>query len=192
MKANKLPQKLLWMDLEMTGLDPDEHRILEVAAIITNFKLKELTKYHAYIKQPQSQLDKMKQAPWYDWGGGVRTLSGTVYDVAIKNGLIDSLKKHGKSAKQVENELITLVEENFEQQPILAGNSIHQDRRFIRRWWPKLEKLLHYRMLDVSSFKVFMQGRYGVDWKKPDEHKALEDIRGSIKELDYYSKKIKA
>lgn len=180
------------MDLEMTGLDPDEHRILEVAAIITDFKLKELNKYHAYIKQPGLQLEKMKQAPWYDWTGGVRTLRGTVYDMATNNGLIDSVKKHGKSQGQVEKELIALVKENFEQQPILAGNSIHQDRRFIRRWWPKLEKLLHYRMLDVSSFKVYMQGRYEVDWKKPDEHKALEDIRGSIKELDYYSKKIKA
>jgi oligoribonuclease len=185
------PDKLLWVDMEMTGLDPDEHRILEVAAIITDFKFNELALYQAYVKQPQTQLNKMKTAPWYDWSGGVKRLSGTVYEVAEKNGLINNLAKAGKSSKIVETELANLVKTHFNQQAILAGNSIHQDRRFIRRWWPNLEKLLHYRMLDVSSWKVFMHGRYGLDWKKPDEHKALEDIRGSIAELKYYSKKIK-
>lgn len=184
------PQRLLWMDLEMTGLDPEEHRILEVAAIVTDFNFKELAQFQAYVKQPQNQLVKMKQAPWYDWTDGVKKRSGTVYDVAEHNGLINHLRTDGQTSKTVEDKLIKLVKTNFTQQAILAGNSIHQDRRFIRRWWPRLEKLLHYRMLDVSSWKVFMHGRYGLGWKKPDAHIALEDIRGSMAELKYYTKKI--
>lgn len=170
----------------MTGLDPDEHRIVEVAAIVTDFKFKEIAHYQAYVKQPQSQLNKMKLAPWYDWTGGVRKLSGTVYEVAEKNRLFENLIKHGKTSRQVESELVELVKMNFDQQVILAGNSIHQDRRFIRRYWPRLERLLHYRMLDVSAWKVFIHGRYQLDWKKPDKHQALEDIRGSMDELKYY------
>lgn len=180
------PLRLLWVDMEMTGLEPDNHRILEVAVIITDFQFKELARYQAYVKQPQKELDKMKNAPWYDWTGGVRRQSGTVYDMAQKNGLIDAMKKQGKTTKAVEKELCDLVKIHFDQQAILAGNSVHQDRRFIRQYWPKLESLLHYRMLDVSAWKVFMQGRYGLDWKKQDNHRALDDIEGSIMELEYY------
>lgn len=181
-----LPKRLLWIDIEMTGLEPEQHRIIEIAAIVTDFKLKELAQYHAFVKQPKTQLDKMKQAPWYDWTGGVRKLSGNVYDVAKKNGIFEELEQHGKTSRQVESELVKFVKTNFDQQAILAGNSIHQDRRFIRHYWPRLEKVLHYRMMDVSTWKVFIQGRFGLDWKKPDNHRALEDIRGSMAELKYY------
>jgi len=174
----------------MTGLDPEEHRILEVAAVVTDFQFNQLDHYHAFIKQPTAQLNKMKLAPWYEWSGGVRKLSGTVYDVAAKNGLIDNLVKQGKPSRSVESDLVKLVKRQFDQQAILAGNSIHQDRRFIRRWWPHLDKLLHYRMLDVSAWKVFMHGRFGVDWKKPDNHKAAEDIQGSMQELEYYLRQL--
>jgi oligoribonuclease len=73
----------------------------------------------------------------------------------------------------------------------LAGNSIHQDRRFIRHHWPELEAKLHYRMLDVSAFKLWMQGSRGISFNKPDNnHRALEDIRGSVAELKYYLEKL--
>lgn len=185
-----LPKQLLWIDLEMTGLEPDKHRIVEVAAIVSDFKFKEIAKYHAYVKQPKARLEEMKNSPWYDWSGGVRKLSGNVYEVAERNGLFEQLKKHGKSSKLVESELIRFVKEHFDQQAVLAGNSIHQDRRFIRRYWPKLDAALHYRMLDVSAWKVFMQGRYGLNWQKPDSHRAMEDIRGSMGELQYYLKEL--
>lgn len=186
MTKKQLPKRLLWVDLEMTGLDPEKDRILEVAAIVTDFKFKEIAQYHAYVKQPKKQLDMMKSAPWYDWSGGVRKFKGTVYEMADKNGLFEDLKKYGKTTKQVETELIKLIKTYFDQQAILAGNSIHQDRRFVRRYWPKLDELLHYRMLDVSAWKVFMQGRYGLNWQKPDNHRATEDIRGSMAELQFY------
>lgn len=178
------------MDLETTGLDPDEHRILEVAVFITDFKFNEIATYHAYINQPSTQLQKMKSAPWYQWTDGRKKLRGTVYDMAQQSGVLEKLKTEGETSKSVEANLVQLVNKHFDQQAILAGNSIHQDRRFIRRWWPRLEKTLHYRMLDVSAWKVFMQGRFGVSWQSPLDHRAEEDIRGSMQELEYYLKQL--
>jgi oligoribonuclease len=68
----------------------------------------------------------------------------------------------------------------------LAGNSIHNDRNFIKRWWPEVDELLHYRMLDVSSLKIIMQGKYGLSFEKNDAHRAYDDIQASIAELQYY------
>lgn len=84
------------------------------------------------------------------------------------------------------------MDEHFEDGPVLlAGNSIHQDRKFIDRWWPKFSRRLHYRMLDVSAWKVVMEGKYKKKFAKPENHRALEDIRGSIEELRYYLSKVK-
>ena len=73
----------------------------------------------------------------------------------------------------------------------MGGNSIHQDRRFIRAEWKKLEKMLHYRMLDVSAWKVVMSAKFKRVFAKPENHRALDDIRGSIEELKFYLKKVK-
>jgi oligoribonuclease len=75
---------------------------------------------------------------------------------------------------------------------ILAGNSIHQDRKFIENEWPRLNERLHYRMLDVSAWKVVFDGKYKKRFAKPEAHRAMEDIRGSIQELNYYLGKVKA
>ncbi len=75
---------------------------------------------------------------------------------------------------------------------VLAGNSIHNDRNFIKRWWPEVDKLLHYRMLDVSSYKILMQAKYGVEFHKKDVHRATADIQASIAELQYYLEQLKA
>lgn len=179
------PKKLLWVDLEMTGLDPNHDRILEVGAVVTDFKFNELDTYEAVVKQSQADLDRMRRAPWYEWQGSRRVQTGTVYDMAEQNGLLEKVAK-GKDETIVQQELINVVRHHFDQSVVLAGNSIHQDRRFIRKWWPELEKMLHYRMLDVTSFKIWMQGSRGHEFQKPDDHRALEDIRGSIEELQYY------
>jgi len=95
--------------------------------------------------------------------------------------------EHGKSLHEVEKELIALVEAEFGREPaVLAGNSIHNDRNFIKHWWPALDLRLHYRMLDVSSFKVLMQGKYGNEFEKKDVHRAFDDIQASIAELQFY------
>jgi oligoribonuclease len=93
----------------------------------------------------------------------------------------------GKSSDQVEQELIALVQEHFGDEPaVLAGNSIHNDRLFVRQWWPHLDLKLHYRMLDVSAWKVLMQGKYGVTFEKQEVHRAFDDIQASIAELHHY------
>jgi len=173
----------------MTGLDTELDRITEVGLIITDFEFNELASYEAVIKQEDEVLERMRNSPWYDWTTGQREEKGTIYDMATASGLLDKIRE-GKSESDVEDEVVEIVNTNFDQRVILAGNSIHNDRKFIVRWWPKLESLLHYRMVDVTSLKVIMQGTGRKEYVKPDNHRALEDIRGSIAELQYYLKKL--
>lgn len=189
---SKTPQKLLWMDLEMTGLEPEEDRIIEVAAIVTDFEFKEVGSYEAIIKQPPSVLERMKNAAWYDWSSGNRKVMGSVYEMHTQSGLLEKIASEGRDELEIEQELIDFGTKHFDTAICLAGNSIHQDRRFIRRWWPRFEEILHYRMLDVTSFKIFMQGKHKIRFNHPDSHRAIEGIRGSIKELEYYLKKLQS
>jgi oligoribonuclease len=170
-----VPTKLLWVDLEMTGLDAAQDVILEVAAEITDFNMVTLASYEARIKQPQKVVvDRMQKNVWWaDYP-------------ANRDEFVQKLGE-GKPNAQVEQELIALVQEHFGEEPaVLAGNSIHNDRNFIKQWWPALDLKLHYRMLDVSAWKVFMQGRYGVEFEKKEVHRAFDDIQASIAELQYY------
>jgi oligoribonuclease len=87
----------------------------------------------------------------------------------------------------VQQELVALIKTHFGDEPaVLAGNSIHKDRGFIQHWWPEVDALLHYRMLDVSAFKVLMQGKFAVNYQKDNNHRASDDIQASITELQYY------
>jgi len=169
------PTKLLWVDLEMTGLDPLSDVILEVAAEITDFEFKTLANYEAMVRQPREVVvDRMQKNVWWkDYP-------------ANRDEFINKLEQ-GKPSEQVERELVELVEQHFGDEPaVLAGNSIHNDRKFIAQWWPGLDLKLHYRMLDVSAWKVFMQGRYGVNFEKREIHRAFDDIQASIAELQNY------
>lgn len=169
------PTKLLWVDLELTGLDPRQDVILEVAAEISDFDFKTLANYEALVTQPrQTVLDRMQKNTWWK-------------DFPENRDEFVAKLDSGKPTKQVEQELIELVEQHFGTEPaVLAGNSIHNDRNFIRQWWPGLDLKLHYRMLDVSAWKVFMQGKYGVQFEKKNVHRAFDDIQASIAELQYY------
>lgn len=183
--ANAKQKKLLWVDLEMTGLDPVEDRILEVAAIVTDWDFKELATYEAAVKVSQRIINK-------------RMLKGDAADFwnsvpKTRDALLAQNKAEKRSTHAVEKELIAFLDQNFDTKlPILlSGNSIHQDRKFIDREWPRLSKKLHYRMLDVSAWKVVFEGKFGKKFAKREEHRALDDIRGSIEELQYYLKKMK-
>jgi oligoribonuclease len=164
--------KLLWMDLEMTGLDSKSDVIIEVAAEVTDFDFKTLASYEAVIAQPQDKLDQMDE-----WCTTQHT----------KSGLLERIKNEGRVEKEVVHELVGFITAEFGDEPaILAGNSIHNDRQFIKNWWPEIDSLLHYRMLDVSSFKILMQSKYQVEFKKKEVHRAFDDIQASIAELQHY------
>ena len=173
--------KLLWVDLEMTGLDPVEDRILEVAAIATDWNYKELATFEAVKKVGSNLIKKRMVGEFWEKYSSVR-------DALIEQN--DS----GANGRTVENQLLEFIDEHFDSdEPVLlAGNSIHQDRKFIENEWPRLNARLHYRMLDVSAWKVVFAGKYGKKFAKPEAHRALEDIRGSIEEIKYYAKKVKA
>jgi oligoribonuclease len=175
--------KLLWVDLEMTGLDPVQDRILEVAAIATDWDFHEIAAYEAAVKVgPRLFEQRIKAAPdfWQKFPD--------VRDALIAQN--DSDK--AKGGRTVENELLEFIDAHFDadERIILAGNSIHQDRKFIDNEWGRLAARLHYRMLDVSAWKVVFDGKYDKRFAKPEVHRALDDIRGSIMELKYYLGKV--
>lgn len=184
--ANKKQKYILWIDLEMTGLDPVEDRILEVGAIITDWNFKEIATYEAAIKVgPRLVERRMKKGPAADFWNSVPE---------TRDALIRQNDEHGRSGRTIENELLALIDEYFEQgiPVLLAGNSIHMDRRFIEREWTRLNERLHYRMLDVSAWKVVFEAKFKKKFAKREAHRALDDIRGSIEELQYYMKRVKA
>ncbi|HSW79304.1 MAG TPA: oligoribonuclease [Candidatus Saccharimonadales bacterium] len=166
------PTKLLWMDLEMTGLDSAKDVILEVAVEVTDFNFKTLASYEAVIHQSHRALKHANE-----WAKAQHA----------KSGLTERVKTQGRPEKDVIHELIGFIKAEFGDEPaILAGNSIHNDRQFIKRWWPEVDTLLHYRMLDVTSLKIYMMGRYGVEYEKKEVHRAFDDIQASIAEWQYY------
>lgn len=175
---------ILWVDLEMTGLDPVNDRILEVAAIVTDWDFNELATYEAAVKVGPGLLAKRMKISQAFWDA----------NPASRDSLIKQNDELGRSGRTIEDELLAFIDEHFEtDKPVLlAGNSIHQDRKFIDNEWPRLAGRLHYRMLDVSAWKVVFEGKFKKRFTKPEEHRALGDIRGSIMELNYYLKKVKA
>ena len=174
------PTKILWVDLEMTGLDPVEDRILEVAAIVTDWDFKELATYEAVVKVDDGLVKRRMVGEFWEAFPEVRTT-------------LQKQNETGEDADVVEDELLMFIDQHISEvdKVLLAGNSIHQDRRFIASEWPRLDARLHYRMLDVTAWKVVMEGRFGKKFAKPEAHRALEDIRGSMQELKYYLGKVK-
>ncbi len=164
-------EKWLWIDLEMTGLDVNNEVIIEVAAIITDYDFNELADYQAVVKQPQEYIDRMDE-----WNTEHHNASG----------LVDKIPT-GKLPHRVESELCTLIDHHFHgKRAIIAGNSIAQDRTFIKKYFKEIEARLHYRMLDVTSWKLVITDKLGIEYGKQNSHRALDDIRESIEELKYY------
>jgi len=180
-KKSFKPERILWVDLEMTGLDPVEDRILEVGAIVTDWDFKEIARFEAVKKVGPNLMKKRMVGEFWDEFSDVR-------DALIAQNT------DGKNGRTVENELLAFIDEHIgtEGKVLLAGNSIHQDRRFIANEWQRLDARLHYRMLDVSAWKVVFEGKFRKKFAKPEAHRAIDDIHGSIEELQYYLKKVKA
>lgn len=174
-KKHLKPTKLLWVDLEMTGLDPHKDVILEIAAEITDFDFKPLASYEARVTHSRETVEKhMARNLW--WNDYPKN----------RDDFLNKLSE-GKPSSQVEKEFAALIREHFGNEPaILAGNSVHADRGFIEAHWPEAFSLLHYRMLDVTAWKVVMQGKYNKEYTKKETHRAFDDIHESIEELKFY------
>ena len=168
---------LLWIDLEMTGLSPEDDRILEVAAIATDWDMNEIDTFTEIVKVDEKLIRERMVGEFWE-------KNKESYDALV------SQNNDGKPAKEVEKELLKFVEKNFGDTVYLAGNSIHQDQKFIEREWPKLNAKLHYRQLDVSAWKIYFENALHRKFMKPENHRALDDIRGSIEELKWYLKMV--
>ncbi len=156
----------------MSGLEVSKCRILEVAAIVTDMQLNELDKYEAIVHQPPEVIEAMDE-----WCTAQHGASGLTAAVA-----------EGRNEAEVEYELRKKIDRWWPRsaQAILCGNSIATDRDFIREYWPTVAEKLHYRIVDVSSFKVIFKGKFGMEFAKEGSHRALGDIRESIAELSHY------
>lgn len=168
-----LPTKLFWIDLEMTGLDVNKEVIIECAALITDFDFRILDQYEAVVKQPQKYLDAMD-----DWNKTHHRDSGLTAKVPS-----------GYDPQDVENDLIKMLDKHFPPssgRPILAGNSIAQDRLFIDKYFTRFSARLHYRMLDVTSWKIIFNSKFNLSYQKQNAHRALDDIRESVAEMQFY------
>jgi len=167
---------LVWMDLEMTGLDPDRDRVIEVAIVVTDSQLNTLAEAPVLVvHQPDAVLDAMDQ-----WNKSTHA----------RSGLIDKVRASVLNESDVEDRLLAFLAQHVPGKTSpMCGNSICQDRRFVARHMPRLEAHFHYRNLDVSTVKELARR-----WKpeiakglvKQGKHEALADIYESIEELKYY------
>jgi len=174
------PNNLIWIDMEMTGLQPDADRIIEIAMLVTDSQLNVLAEGPALVvHQPDAVLEAMDS-----WNKSTHK----------KTGLIDRVRGSAMSEADAEHAALAFLGEHVPaNNSPMCGNSICQDRRFLARWMPRLEAHFHYRNLDVSTLKELVRR-----WKpelmkgflKEGKHEALADILESIEELKFYRKSV--
>ena len=170
---------MIWIDLEMTGLDPQTQVILEIASIVTDGHLHILAKGpDIAIKHPEHILSSMEE-----WSREHHQASG----------LLDRVKASPFDCRRAEKETLDFVSLYCEKgKSPLCGNSVWQDRRFLLKYMPRLESFLHYRNIDISSVKEIVRNWYPAlpAFKKHKVHLAMSDIEESIKELEYYRENV--
>lgn len=170
-------QKLLWLDLETTGLSEVKDVILEVGAIVTDQDYNIIDKFSETVCWDDHVLQNMN-----DW---CKKTHG-------ESGLIKECQSSPNSMYTLNDKLIDFIKKHFpEQKPVLHGNSVHFDKKFIDFHLPQVSSLLHYRLVDISSIKEFMRP-LGISYKsdKVISHRAIDDLMGSIEEAKYYRNKI--
>ena len=172
----KSDQNLVWLDCEMTGLDPEKERVIEIAVIVTGPQLTPRIEGPVLaIHQSDELLDRMD-----NWNKGTHG----------RSGLIDKVKASTVTEESAENELLAFLSKYVPKGTSpLCGNTIGQDRRFLVKYMPRLEAFFHYRNIDVSTFKELAK-RWRPEvysaFKKRQSHTALADVHESIDELEHY------
>jgi oligoribonuclease len=172
----KSDQNLVWLDCEMTGLDPDKERIIEVAVVVTGPQLTPRIEGPVLvIHQSDELLDQMDA-----WNKGTHG----------RSGLIDKVRASSVTEADAEKELLAFLAKYLPKGTSpMCGNTIGQDRRFLVKYMPKLEAFFHYRNIDVSTFKELAK-RWRPEvysaFKKQQSHTALADVHESIDELEHY------
>jgi oligoribonuclease len=170
------PDRLIWIDMEMSGLDPERDKVLEVAVVITDAQLNTVVEAPVFVVHQGDEV----LAAMDDWNQKTHA----------KSGLIDRVKASALSERDVEDRMVAFLADYVPAKiSPMCGNSVHQDRRFMAHHLPKLEEFFHYRNLDVSTLKELARR-----WKpalldgltKHGKHEALADIHESIEELRYY------
>ena len=172
----KSDQNLIWLDCEMTGLDPEVDRLIEIAVVVTGPNLEPRIEGPVLvIHQSDAQLDQMDA-----WNKGTHG----------KSGLIDKVKASTMTEGEAEAQVISFLAQYVPKGTSpLCGNSIGQDRRFLAKYMPKLEAFCHYRNLDVSTLKELAKRwrpEVAASFKKQQKHTALADVNESIEELVHY------
>jgi len=174
-----LDSYLIWIDLEMTGLDPEKEVILEIATIVTNDGLELVAEGpNISINYPEEILQIMDE-----WNKTHHKASG----------LLERVNTSSYDCRMAEKETLKFISKYCKKgEPLLCGNSVWQDRRFLIKHMPELEKFFHYRILDVSSIKELAKRWYPSlpPYEKKNAHLALSDIKESIGELKYYREKV--
>ena len=179
-RAKRSKKHLVWIDCEMTGLDPAKNVLLEIATIITNYDLDIVARGPVLaIRQSEAKLELMDA-----WNQRTHR----------ESGLLDRVRNEGISVAEAERETLKFVKRYcYVRTAPLCGNSIGQDKRFLAKYMPTLHEFLHYKVVDVSSIKVLVSewyaGRFEAP-KKQELHRALADIEESIEELKYYRKNV--
>jgi oligoribonuclease len=173
------PNNLIWIDMEMTGLQPDADRVIEIAVLVTDPQLNLLaTGPLLVVHQPDEVLDAMDT-----WNKSTHA----------KTGLIERVRASSLTEADAERQALEFVSAHVPANVSpMCGNSICQDRRFLARWMPRLEAHFHYRNLDVSTLKELVR-RWKPELKafsKEGKHEALADILESIEELKFYRKSV--
>ena len=174
--------RIVWVDLEMTGLDPSRHVIVEVAALVTDAEL--------------NIIDEGVDLVVHATDAELAEMDDFVTQMHSDNGLVDDIKASTVSLAEAEDAVLGLVEKHCDpaHPAPLAGNSIATDRTFIRAQMPRLDAALHYRMIDVSTVKELSRRWFPKAYfnqpQKGMAHRALADIVESIRELDYYRRSV--
>jgi oligoribonuclease len=180
MATKRSRKHLVWIDCEMTGLDPTHDVLLEIATIITDYDLEIVDRGPVLaIRQSEERLKRMDA-----WNRRTHR----------KSGLLDRVRTEGVTVAEAERQTLAFVKRYcYARTAPLCGNSIGQDRQFLARYMPKLEAYLNYRVVDVSSIKIVVKAWYGKKHappKKKETHRASDDIEESIAELDFYRKNV--